>query len=52
MEERYTRLFSLPENLEVINILALGYAACPPADPERHAALRIPVDEMVSYEKL
>lgn len=44
--------FSLPENLEVINILALGYAACPPADPERHAALRIPVDEMVSYEKL
>ena len=24
--------FSLPENLEVINILAWAYAACPPAD--------------------
>lgn len=44
--------FSLPDNLEVINILALGYAACKPADPERHGKLRVPVEEMVSYEKL
>ena len=44
--------FSLPDNLEVINILALGYAACEPADPERHGKLRVPVEEMVSWEKL
>ena len=44
--------FALPENLEVINILALGYAACEPADPERHGERRVPVEELVSYEKL
>ena len=42
--------FSLPDNLEVINILALGYAACGPADPERHDRLRVPVETMVSWE--
>lgn len=41
--------FQLPDNLEPVNILAVGYAADEPADPERHASMRIPVEKMVSY---
>ena len=44
--------FRLPDTLEPINILAIGYAGGSPADPERHAAQRIPLDELVHYEKL
>lgn len=44
--------FSLPDNLEPINILAVGYADEEPADAERHSKTRIPVNELVSYEKL
>jgi len=44
--------FSLPDTLEPINILAIGYADGSPADPERHASQRIPLDELVHYEKL
>lgn len=44
--------FSLPDNLEPINILAVGYSDEEPADPERHATQRIAMKELVSYEKL
>lgn len=44
--------FDLPSNLEPINILAIGYADEPPADPERHDKLRIPLHALVSYDKL
>lgn len=44
--------FNLPDNLEPINILAIGYAGGEAADPERHSQARIPVEELVSYEKL
>ena len=42
--------FGLPEGLEPINILAIGYPDGAAADPERHAQTRIPVGELVSYE--
>ena len=44
--------FGLPDTLESINILAIGYADGSPADPERHAAQCIPLNELVHYEKL
>ena len=44
------REFGLPDNLEPINILAVGYSDEEAADPERHSQTRIPVEELVSYE--
>lgn len=44
--------FHLPDNLEPINILAIGYTDESPADPERHSTQRISVSDLVSYEKL
>ncbi len=44
--------FSLPDNLEPINILAVGYSNETPLDPERHSNMRIAMNELVSYEKL
>lgn len=41
--------FSLPDNLEPINILAIGYSNEEPADPERHSEMRIGMEELVSY---
>jgi nitroreductase len=46
------REFNLPDNLEPVNILAIGYSNEEAADPERHSQTRIPVDQLVSYEKL
>lgn len=46
------REFNLPNNLEPINILAVGYSNEPPADPERHSTQRIPLSNLVHYEKL
>ncbi len=46
------REFCLPDNLEPVNILAVGYAGEPPAGPERHSRTRIPVEELVSWEAL
>lgn len=40
---------NLPANLEPINILALGYSAEAPADANRHAFQRIPMEELVEY---
>lgn len=44
--------FRLPENLEPVNLLAIGYADETPADPERHSQTRISIGELVSYEQL
>lgn len=43
--------FDLPNELEPINILAVGYPDGKPADPERHEAQRIPFSELVRYER-
>ncbi len=45
-----SREFGLPENLEPVNILAVGYSDEEAADPERHSQTRIPVEELASYE--
>lgn len=42
--------FGLPEELEPVNILAVGYADEEAADPERHSQTRIPMEKLVSYE--
>ena len=44
--------FSLPDNLEPVNILVIGYGNETPADPERHSATRIPMEELVTYDYL
>lgn len=44
--------FQLPDNLEPINILAIGYGKETPADPERHSVTRILMEELVSYDYL
>ena len=46
------RKFSLPDNLEPVNILAIGYGNDAPADPECHSAARIPMEALVSYDYL
>jgi len=46
------REFAIPDNLEPINILALGYSAETPADPERHAQTRVPLSDLVRYDTL
>ncbi len=44
--------FHLPENLEPVNILVIGYSDDDPADIDRFDTQRIPVDQLVSYETL
>lgn len=44
--------FQLPEYIEPINILAIGYTKEGPASPERHSTTRIPLEKLVSYETL
>lgn len=44
--------FALPDGLEPINILAIGYAGEPAASPDRHSRTRIPLVELVSHESL
>lgn len=41
--------FRLPDNLEPINILAIGYADEIPADSNRHVKERIAVEKLVTY---
>ena len=41
--------FRLPDNLEPVNILAIGYADEAPADSNRHAKERIAVEKLVTY---
>jgi nitroreductase len=44
--------FKLPDNLEPVNILALGYTDESPVSPDRHNNTRLALSELVSYEKL
>ena len=44
--------FSLPEHLEPVNILAVGYTSGTPASPDRHDKTRVPMDNLVAYEEL
>lgn len=41
--------FRLPDNLEPVNILAIGYADEVPADSNRHVKERIAVEKLVTY---
>lgn len=42
--------FNIPENIEPVNILALGYAAEEAASPDRHDTLRVPIDQLILGE--
>ncbi len=46
------REFALPVSLEPVNILAIGYSDQGPGDVHRFDTNRIPVRQLVSYEKL
>lgn len=46
------KVFEIPENLEPVNILALGYAAGPVESPDRHDSVRKSLSELVRYEHL
>lgn len=41
--------FHLPETLEPVNILAVGYSEEMPASPERHSSQRINLNELVRF---
>lgn len=47
-----SREFDLPDSVEPINILAVGYSNEAPANPERHTTQRIPLSDLVHYENL
>lgn len=42
--------FNIPDNVEPVNILGVGYAAGEPASPNRHDKLRKSLEETVFYE--
>lgn len=42
--------FNLPEKVEPVNILAIGYADGEPASPDRHKETRKPLEHIVRYE--
>ena len=42
--------FGLPEGIEPVNILLIGYGDGEPASPDRHAETRKPLAETVVYE--
>jgi len=44
--------FNLPENLEPINILAIGYKNVESPSPDRHSKTRHPLNKTVFYEKI
>lgn len=46
------REFDLPDNLEPVNILSIGYASGIPEAPDRHDIKRYPLNQLVSYEAL
>lgn len=46
------REFELPDKLEPVNILVVGYSDEEAADPGRFSKERIPLSQLVSFEKL
>jgi nitroreductase len=43
--------FNLPDNIEPVNILVVGYACGEAASPDRHDKARKALEEIVHYEK-
>lgn len=43
--------FNIPENMEPVNILAIGYAAGQPASPDRHDKQRKSLKELIIAEE-
>ena len=41
--------FKLPDELEPVNILAIGYASDTPPAPDRHKTMRIPLTDLTKY---
>lgn len=44
--------FNLPDNLEPVSILTLGYAADTPPSPDRHSKMRKPAEETIFFNSL
>jgi nitroreductase len=44
------REFHLPEHIEPVNILCIGYASGKPSSPDRHDTMRKPLSDIVSRE--
>lgn len=44
--------FNLPDNLEPISILVIGYPEGEPQSPDRHDKTRLPLESVVAYETL
>jgi len=42
--------FNIPDYIEPVNILVIGYASGEAASPDRHDKMRKPLNEIVSYE--
>jgi nitroreductase len=42
--------FNIPENIEPINILGIGYGNGAAESPNRHESLRMPLEDFVYYE--
>jgi len=42
--------FNIPEAIEPVNILCIGYADGTPESPDRHDSLRLPLADFVYYE--
>lgn len=43
--------FNIPDNYEIVNLLALGYPDKEPPSPDRHKTTRKPLKETVFFEK-
>ncbi|MDP4143322.1 MAG: nitroreductase family protein [Bacillota bacterium] len=44
--------FNIPDNIEPVNILGIGYSAAPVASSDRHDKQRKPLENTVFYESL
>lgn len=42
--------FNIPDNMEAVNIIGIGYAAGEPASPDRHDIARKPLEDIVIKE--
>lgn len=47
--DRLRRELQIPDGLEPVDILALGYSAQEAASPERHKNLRIPMEQLAEF---
>ncbi len=46
------REFNIPEYMEIVSLLALGYNGAEASSPDRHDTQRKPIEETVFYEKM